>query len=96
MKTISDNHTLLILNIIDTGDYNSNGLMQKVRITRKHYYIRISNLLRVGLIKRIKGYYRITLFGRIISTAINEIEYATDMEKIIQRTKMLVRVTLKI
>ena len=40
-------------------------LLEKVDLTRKQFYLRISSLLSTGLINRILGRYCITSFGKI-------------------------------
>ncbi len=75
-KAVSEHYSLLILDVIDTGDYDSNALMSELRISRKRYYNRISNLVKVGMDGRTRRCYRITLFGRLISNALSVIEDA--------------------
>lgn len=43
----------------------SDSLLDKIDLTRKQFYLRISSLLSTGLINRILGRYCITSFGKI-------------------------------
>jgi hypothetical protein len=70
MNLISDEKLLLIFKTIflargDTSDI----LMIRLRLSRKQYYSRISNLIRAGLVKRQKGRYFVTAFGKVVYDA---------------------------
>jgi hypothetical protein len=70
MNLISDEKLLLIFKTIflargDTSDI----LMTRLRLSRKQYYSRISSLIRVGLVKRQKGRYFVTAFGKVVYDA---------------------------
>jgi predicted transcriptional regulator len=66
LKTISDSGSLELFRIIALTKLDSDSLMSKTRLTRKQYYSRISSLMKAGLIKRKKGKYILTAFGKII------------------------------
>ena len=65
---MSDEKSLIILNMIanefDKGA-DKNSLLEKIDLTRKQFYLRISSLRSTGLISRILGRYFITSFGKI-------------------------------
>jgi hypothetical protein len=70
MKLISDNKSLLIFKTIflASGDSGEN-LRTQLNLTKKQYYSRISRLTKAGLVKRHKGKYFVTAFGRVIYDA---------------------------
>jgi hypothetical protein len=70
MKLISDNKSLLIFKTIylASGDSGENLRIQ-LKLTKKQYYSRISRLTKAGLVKRQKGKYFVTAFGRVIYDA---------------------------
>jgi len=70
MKLISDNKSLLIFKTIflASGDSDEN-LRTQLNLTKKQYYSRISRLTKAGLVKRQKGRYFVTAFGRVIYDA---------------------------
>ncbi|PWU81589.1 MAG: hypothetical protein DLM72_06275 [Candidatus Nitrosopolaris wilkensis] len=67
IKLISDDKTRLIFNTIflESGD-SSGNLRTRLKLTKKQYYSRISRLVKAGLVKRQKGKYFVTAFGRVI------------------------------
>ena len=68
LHAVSDEKSLILLNMIanefDIGA-EKDSLLEKVDLTRKQFYLRISALLSTGLINRILGRYCITSFGKI-------------------------------
>ena len=70
IKLISDNKSLLIFKTIflARGDSGEN-LRTQLNLTKKQYYSRISRLTKAGLVKRQKGRYFVTAFGRVIYDA---------------------------
>jgi hypothetical protein len=70
MNLISDNKSLLIFRTIylASGDSGEN-LRTQLKLTKKQYYSRISRLTKAGLVKRQKGRYFVTAFGRVIYDA---------------------------
>ena len=67
IKIISDDKTSLIFNTIflESGD-SSETLRTELKLTRKQLLFRISGLIKAGLVKRQRGKYFITAFGRVI------------------------------
>jgi DNA-binding HxlR family transcriptional regulator len=67
IKLISDDKSLLIFCTIylATGD-SSETIRAELKLTRKQYYSRISRLIKAGLVKRQKGKYFLTAFGKVI------------------------------
>ena len=70
IKLISDDKSVLILNTIflASGD-TSEILRTRLKLGRKQYYSRISRLSKAGLVKRQKGRYFVTAFGKVIYDA---------------------------
>ena len=67
IKLISDDKSLLIFCTIylASGD-SSETIRAELKLTRKQYYSRISRLIKAGLVKRQKGKYFPTAFGKVI------------------------------
>jgi hypothetical protein len=68
LHAVSDEKSLILLKMIanefDEGA-DKDSLLEKIDLTRKQFYLRISSLLSTGLINRILGRYCITSFGKI-------------------------------
>ena len=68
LHAVSDEKSLILLKMIanefDEGA-DKDSLLEKIKLTRKQFYLRISSLLSTGLINRILGRYCITSFGKI-------------------------------
>jgi hypothetical protein len=75
---LSDSRTMNLFSGI--AHTNHNGDITKLRLTRKQYYSRMSELIKSGLIHRKKGKYYLTTFGKIVFDALThvqlKIEYA--------------------
>ena len=70
LKKIADDKALTLFNYIalSKGD-KSHKHLRGINLTTKQYYSRISGLVSAGLIRRHKGEYSISLFGRIVFDA---------------------------
>lgn len=67
IKTMSDEKSLLIFNTIYlAGGNESETIRDELKLTRKQYYSRIFRLQKTGLVKRQKGRYFLTAFGKVI------------------------------
>jgi predicted transcriptional regulator len=77
MHLMSDEKLLLIFKTIflDRGD-TSEILISRLKLSRKQYYSRISSLTRAGLVKRRKGRYFVTAFGKVVYDAQKLLECA--------------------
>jgi hypothetical protein len=69
LDAISDKKALNIFKSIASTSSNSDILISHLKLTRKQYYSRMSNLIRAGLVKRQKGRYFLTPFGKVIYSA---------------------------
>jgi len=78
MLVLSDSRTMNLFRGI--AHTNHNGDITNLRLTRKQYYSRLSELIKSGLIHRKKGKYYLTTFGKIVFDALThvqlKIEYA--------------------
>ncbi len=66
LNSISDDKSLSIFQLI--SDVNSNGeiILKKLDLRTKQYYSRISAMMATDLIKRQRGRYYLTPFGKVI------------------------------
>lgn len=58
-----------ILKSIASASTSSDILISKLKLTRKQYYSRMSLLVQNGLVKRQRGRYLLTAFGKVIYSA---------------------------
>ncbi len=66
IKKISDDKALILFNYIAVSDGDRYIPLREMNLTTKQYYSRISGLLSVGLIRRDKGKYSLTLLGKVV------------------------------
>ena len=67
LKRLSDYKTERIFKTISTNDdLKSETLMAKLGLSKRQYYNRIRNLVEAGLIRRHKGKYKISSFGKVV------------------------------
>ncbi len=73
MKVVMNETTLKILNqIIDNNNNNNNDKdgntlsITKIGLTRKQFYTKLNELTTRGLVKKEKGKYYLTTFGKIV------------------------------
>ena len=69
LQALSDKRASNILKNIASSDSNSDILITQLKLTRKQYYSRMSCLIKAGLVKRQKGRYLLTAFGKVIYSA---------------------------
>jgi predicted transcriptional regulator len=78
LAAISETSASNILKNIGSSDSNSDILITQLKLTRKKYYSRMSGLIKAGLVKRQKGRYILTTFGKVIYSA--QINLETKIE----------------
>ena len=78
LQATSDKRATNILKNIASSDSNSDILITQLKLTRKQYYSRMSSLIKAGLVKRQKGRYLLTAFGKIIYSA--QVDLETKIE----------------
>ena len=66
LKKIADDKALILFNHIAVTDGDKYIPLKEMDLTTKQYYSRISGLLDVGLIRRHKGKYSLTLLGKVV------------------------------
>jgi predicted transcriptional regulator len=76
-KKTSDEKALTLLKSIAHSEGGRYYLL-KANLTRKQYYVRISGLIDAGLIKRYKGKYSLTSFGKVVYGSLMIISNALD------------------
>lgn len=78
LKLLSDYDTIKLLKIVPSvkNSADSQILIKQLLLTKKQFYSRISNLIKAGLIKRTKGAYIHTSFGKMILDALDLVENA--------------------
>ena len=78
-------------NIIKTLSSSSNthdslALMEELKLSKKQFYIAVSQLSNQGIVKRTNGQYGLTSFGKLILNSLNLVE---DAIKIYSKTKAI-------
>jgi hypothetical protein len=66
LRSISDDKSLSILQLIRDVDSNGEISIKKLGLSRKQYYSRMAAMMATGLIKRRSGIYYLTPFGKVI------------------------------
>jgi hypothetical protein len=66
LKSICDDKSLSIFQLIATLHSNGEIILKKLGLTRKQYYSKISAMMKARLIKRQNGKYYLTTFGKVI------------------------------
>ncbi len=80
LKRLSDYKTERVFKTISTNDdLTSETLMAKLGLSKRQYYDRISKLVEVGLIRRHKGKYKISSFGKVV----------LNLQKVAERTSQI-------
>ena len=89
VKMVTNENTLKILNqIIDYNNNNNNYKdgntlsLSKIGLTRKQFYTKLNELITRGIIKREKGKYYLTTFGKIVYDL--TFEYMRKLDSVIE------------
>jgi hypothetical protein len=89
LKMVTNENTLKILNqIIDYNNNNNNYKdgntlsITKIGLTRKQFYTKLNELLTRGIIKKEKGKYYLTTFGKIVYDL--TFEYKRKLDSVIE------------
>lgn len=75
-ESLSDDQSLDLFRTIANDNISSIVLRNKVELTRKQYYSRLSRMAKAGLIKRKNGKLALTAFGKIVYEVHKTIENA--------------------
>jgi len=76
-ESLSDNVSLELFTTIARESINSVLLRNKIKITRKQYYSRLSKMMKAGLIKRSSGKLVLTAFGKIVNEVQTTVQNAS-------------------
>ena len=66
MKAVSDRKSLDMFRSIAKGSIESEVLKLTKELSKKQYYLRMRQLLKAGLVKRIKGSFSLTCLGAVV------------------------------
>jgi hypothetical protein len=78
LESISDEKALALFKTIALAKPDSDILLTKTQLSRKQYYSRMSVLMRSGLVRRNKGRYALTAFGKVVYDIEITIEIALE------------------
>ena len=66
LKAIADDKSLALFNNIALSNGDSDLLISTLDLTRKQYYSRLSAFINAGIVKRKRGKYSLTTFGKVL------------------------------
>jgi hypothetical protein len=79
IRAISDEDSLKLFTFLATEKErrtDTNTLQSLNGLTRKQFYLRMQNLTRIGIVKRISGVYQLTSFGQVVYSSKTKIDAA--------------------
>jgi predicted transcriptional regulator len=79
LSVISEKKGSDIFKSIASATAHTDVLITKLNLTRKQYYSRMSNLVKLGLVKRENGRYLLTSFGKVIYSSYMRLEGRIDL-----------------
>ena len=80
ISSVSNEIGLLLFKAIATSDnYDSNMLIKKFGLTNRQFYPTMKRLMDVGLVKRINGKYRLTIFGKVVFRSVAKVKIAIEI-----------------
>ena len=75
IRAIADDKSLALFRIIARSNgIDSGSLKGEARLTRKQYYSKLSRMTRSGLVRRRRGKYILTTFGKVVYLAQTTVE----------------------
>ena len=66
LKAVSDSKSLDMFRSIGKGSVESKVLKETKGLSKKQYYFRMRQLLKAGLVQRIKGSFSLTCLGAVV------------------------------
>ncbi|MGC2427792.1 MAG: hypothetical protein WA421_12220 [Nitrososphaeraceae archaeon] len=78
LRAIYDVKSLKLFNTIATKGGNSEDLSVQLKLSRKEYYSRMSQLMKTGIVKRKNGKHFLTAFGKVVYDAQVTIKKAVE------------------
>jgi hypothetical protein len=89
LKALADENSFGLFNTICTGCTDSQKLMSTFGLSKRQYYDRMNDLRSSGLIKRQRGMYDATSFGKIFYSILIIAEKATERHWKLQALDMM-------
>jgi hypothetical protein len=74
LSAIFERNASDIFRFIASTQSNSDILLTRLKLTRKQFYSRMSLLIKAGLVKKERGSYLLTAFGKVIHSAQLDLE----------------------
>ncbi|HEY7107832.1 MAG TPA: hypothetical protein VH415_00240 [Nitrososphaeraceae archaeon] len=93
LESISNNDSLQLFSTIALVGGTSSSLVQRLKLTRKQYYSKMSRLISTGLIKKHRGDFCLTLFGATVYEIIEELRLLSDRYWILKATRPQINFT---
>jgi predicted transcriptional regulator len=82
LRSISDTRSLELFRFVALANSQSDAaadvLITKIKLTRKQYYLRMSKLMKAGLIKRKNGKHSLNALGKVVYNTQLKIENAVN------------------
>jgi Mn-dependent DtxR family transcriptional regulator len=68
LRSIADDKSMALFRTVARSDegIDSKYLKDKLKLTRKQYYSRLTRIAKSGLIKKKRGKYALTTFGKVV------------------------------
>jgi predicted transcriptional regulator len=78
LRAVSDDKSMNLFRLISLDNKGADSELLKLqsRLSRKQFYSRLERLMKAGLIRRRKGRYSVTFFGKIVNHSHSRIDYA--------------------
>jgi predicted transcriptional regulator len=88
LEALSSESTFKIIKTLSSSFnmHDSLTLMEELKLSKKQFYVAISQLSNQGIVKRTNGHYELTSFGKLILNSLNLVE---DAIKIYSKTKAI-------
>lgn len=69
LRSIADDKSMALFRMIAQSDegIDSKYLKDKLKLTHKQYYSRLSRMKKSGLVKKKRGKYTLTTFGKVVN-----------------------------
>jgi hypothetical protein len=84
LDAISDKKASAILKSVALAHLSTEILITRLKLTRKQYYARMSLLIKAGLVRKDKGRYLLTSFGKVIHSA--QLDFEAKFESAIDNS----------
>lgn len=78
LDAMADEKALHLLNTLAKKEYESEAIVSMLDLSRKAYYTRMSRFIKLGVVKRKRGKYSLTIFGKILYEVQTTIDVAVN------------------